>query len=50
MTNRLGELIIADLFDANKKNSVEIKYCWKEGDLAPQKSYCSSKANLLHKF
>ena len=50
ITNRLGELIIADLFDANKKNSVEIKYCWKEGDLVPQKGYCSSTSNLLHEF
>ena len=33
ITNRLGALIIEDLVEANKKNSVEIKYCLEEGDL-----------------
>ena len=50
LTNLLGELIIADVFNANEKNSVEIKYCWKEGDLVSQKRYCSSTESLLHKF
>ena len=50
LTNRFGKLIIADVFNRNKHNRVEIKYYWKEGDLASQKRYCSSKANLLHKF
>ena len=50
LTNLLGELIIADVFDANEKNSFDTKYCWKEGDLVPQERYCSSTANLLQKF
>ncbi len=50
ITNRLGILIIADLFDANKKNRVEIKSCWEQGDLVSQKRYCSSTAKLLHKY
>jgi len=50
LTNLLGELIITDIFHANEKNSIEIKYCWKEGDLASQKRHCSSTENLLHKF
>ena len=50
LTHLLGELIIADVFIANETNSIEIKYCWKEGDLASQKRYCSSTENFLNQF
>lgn len=50
LTNLLGELIIAEVFNANEKHGIEIKYCWKEEDLASHKAYCSSTENLLHKF
>ena len=30
------------LFEANAKNSNEIKNCWEKGDLLSQKRYCSS--------
>ena len=37
-------------FDANESNSVEIKNCWEEEDLASQKRYCLSSEKLFHNF
>ena len=50
LTNLLGELIITNVFNPNETNSIDIKYCWKEGNLESQKRYCSSTEDLLHKF
>ena len=50
LTNLLGELIITNVFNANETNSIDIKYCWEEGDLESQKRYCSFTEDLLHKF
>ena len=50
LKNLLGELIITNVFNPNETNSIDIKYCWKEGDLESQKRYCSSTEDLLHKF
>ena len=36
------------IFETNEHNSVEIKNCWEEGDLASQKRYCSSKEKLFN--
>ena len=37
-------------FDANESNTVEIKNCWEEEDLASQKRYCLSSEKLFHNF
>ena len=39
-----------NLFEANEKNSIEIKNCWEEGDLLSQKRYCSSNEKYFHNF
>ena len=40
--------LIDRLFEANEEISIEIKNCWKEGDLLSQKGYCSSNEKYFH--
>ena len=50
---RVGNInhhLIDRLFEADEKNSIEIKNCWEEGDLLSQKRYCSSSEKYLHNF
>ena len=42
--------LIDHLFEANEKNSIEIKNCWEEGDLLSQKRYCSSNDKYFNNF
>ena len=42
--------LIENLFEADPKNSIEIKNCWEEGDLLSQKRYCSSNEKFFHNF
>ena len=37
-------------FSSSRKNIVEIKSCWKKGDWASQKRYCSSSMTNLEDF
>ena len=42
--------LINSLFEANEKNSIEIKNYWEEGDLLSQKRYCSNNEKYFHNF
>jgi len=37
-------------FEVNEENSVEIKNCWKKGELLSQKRYYSSNQKYFHNF
>ena len=50
MIERNNLQLINNLFEANEKNSIEIKNCWEKGDLLSQKRYCSSNVKYSHTY